>query len=95
MIRTGKLGIVRLTGADCLDLRLRRWAADRGRCQDCGESTYWTPRFDGDPLAYDMAHIRNRRMYGDTMENTKTLCHSCHQKSHNCNGKPLLRKHDA
>ncbi len=91
-IRVGKLGIVRLTGKDLDHLRLLRWTLSKGICQQCGRMTLLNPRFDGDPEAYDMAHIRNRRMYGDTLENTMTLCHADHMKSHNAGGKPCPTK---
>jgi hypothetical protein len=46
-------------------------------------------------MAYHMAHIKNKRMYGDTLENVRALCGCCHtgdKAEHNCNGKPLPRK---
>ncbi len=78
MIKTGKLGIVRCTGKDMAKLRSDCWHRDGGLCQECGESTYWHPRYDGDPLAYDMAHIKSRGAGGsDVLENVRVECHSC------------------
>jgi 5-methylcytosine-specific restriction endonuclease McrA len=83
-IAVGKLGIVRVTGADMADLRSRRWRLDRGICHTCGIATFYWPRFDGDPQAYDMAHIVSRGAGGsDVIENVRTECHSCHMREHN------------
>jgi len=79
--RTHKL-VVRLTGRELEELRHACWGRDNLRCKECGLETYWKPRWAGDPLAYDMAHIRNKRMYGDTLENVRTLCHKCHMAEH-------------
>ena len=91
----GKLGIIRLYGPDLEKLRDKCWERDRGICQKCGIALYRDSRFDGDPQAYHMAHIRNKRMYGDTLENVRALCGCCHtgdRAEHNCGGKPLPRK---
>jgi 5-methylcytosine-specific restriction endonuclease McrA len=83
MIKTGKLGIVRCTGKDLADLRLACWERDKGRCQECGEALYYQPRFGGDPLGYDMAHIKSRGAGGsDVLENVRCLCHQCHMLEH-------------
>jgi hypothetical protein len=88
-----KPNIARLEGPALTALRWQRWTLDKGICKKCGISTYWEPRFDGDPQAYDMAHKISRGAGGpDTLENTETHCHSCHMRSHNCGGKPLPRK---
>ena len=87
-----KPGIVRLIGKGLAVLRRQCWERDKGICQVCGCPTYWMARFAGDPQAYDMAHIRVRRLGGDVIDNVRTLCHSCHQKSHNCGGSPVPRK---
>jgi hypothetical protein len=47
------------------------------------------------PQSYHMAHIRNKRMWGDSIENVKALCGSCHRDSHNAGGKPCPPKGDA
>lgn len=79
----GKLGIVRLKGAALEDLRHACWLRDLGNCQNCRAFTFWKPRFDGDPVGYDMAHIKSRGAGGsDTLENVRCLCHSCHMKEH-------------
>jgi 5-methylcytosine-specific restriction endonuclease McrA len=83
MIHVGKLGIMRLTGPDLAKLRRDCWERDKGRCQECGVLTYWGPRFAGDPLAYDMAHIKSRGAGGsDVLENVRTLCHAEHMREH-------------
>lgn len=75
--------VVRLTGQAMAILRRDCWERSASRCQDCGKFTLWRPRFDGDPLAYDMAHIKSRGAGGsDTLDNVKTLCHTCHMREH-------------
>ena len=90
-IRIGKLGIVRLTGKDMGALRTQCLSRDEHCCVKCGrwvmdDVPYWA--FN----KYDMAHKKNKRMYGDVLENVETMCHECHMKSHNAGGKPLPRK---
>jgi hypothetical protein len=65
---------------------------DKERCVQCGKRLHLNARFDGDPDAYDMAHRRNKAMWGDTLDNVESLCHDCHMKSHNAGGKPVPRK---
>ncbi len=75
--------VVRLTGLELSTLRWMSWFRDAGRCKNCGVIVYYSPRFDGDPLAYDMAHIKSRGAGGsDTLDNVKTLCHTCHMREH-------------
>jgi len=90
MRRVGKLGIVRLTGIDLADLRARCFDRDGGECQNCGKRLYINARFAGDPDAYDMAHVRNKRMYGDAMDNVRALCHRCHMLEH-AGGKSIAK----
>jgi 5-methylcytosine-specific restriction endonuclease McrA len=87
----GMLGIVRLYGGDLTALRNDCWTRDAGICQSCGERTFKDARFDGDPLAYDMAHIGNRRNHGDALDNVRVLCHRCHMREHS-GGKPVPKK---
>lgn len=76
-------GTVRLSGKELTELREQRWNLDKGICRLCGWPTFFEPRFDGDPLAYDLAHIKSRGSGGgDTLENTMTAHHSCHMKLH-------------
>lgn len=80
--RTHKL-TVRLTGKALAKLRLQCWMRDFGRCKQCGRKVYFEARFDGDPLAYDMAHKRSRGAGGDdSLENVETLCHEDHMERH-------------
>jgi 5-methylcytosine-specific restriction endonuclease McrA len=79
----GRLGIVRLYGKDLEALRMACFDRAESICQNCGTPTSYLPRFDGDPAAYDMAHIQSRGAGGsDTLENVRCLCHSCHMKEH-------------
>jgi len=44
---------------------------------------FYLARFDGDPLAYDMAHIVSRGAGGsDELSNVRTLCHRDHMREH-------------
>lgn len=90
-IRIGNLGIVRRTGKDMDAMRNECLERDRHCCVKCGRYV-WDGVPDWFSNKYDMAHKRNKRMYGDVLENVETMCHECHMHSHNCGGKPLLRK---
>ena len=88
--RVGKTGTIRLTGKALEVLRRDCWLRHNETCQCCGERVYFESRFDGDPQAYDMAHIKSRGAGGsDVLDNVQCLCHSCHMKEHNCGGRPL------
>ena len=91
----GKCGIIRLYRNALEALRDACWERDKGECQTCASPLIRYPAWEGDPNAYHMAHIRNKRMYGDTLENVRALCGCCHTRDkaeHNCGGKPLPRK---
>lgn len=82
-VRIGKLGIVRLTGEALTLLRMKCWSRDNETCKACGERVHFSARFAGDPLAYDMAHLKSRGAGGsDLPSNVRTLCHSCHMREH-------------
>lgn len=81
---------IRLTGKALDALRLACFERDGGVCYVCGwPILYYKKRFEGDPDAYDMAHIRNKRMWGDHLGNVRSAHHGCHMRSHNCGGKPI------
>ena len=84
-VRVGRVtGKVRLSGEALERLRIERWHYDRGYCQECTVATHFRARWDGDPHAYDMAHIVSRGAGGsDTLDNVRTLCHRCHMAEHN------------
>lgn len=94
-VRIGKLGIVRLNGRAMTALRRARFEFDGYRCVDCGRQVAFNAeeslelRF---PVVGHLSHVHAKRNNGDTFENTRTRCPECHQKSHNCGGKPLERK---
>src|SRR5579859_3968535 len=76
-------GKVRLRGKALADLRYHRWMLDMRRCVVCGVRTFWQARYEGDPQAYGLAHVTSRGASGgDTLENTRTKCHSCHMQEH-------------
>jgi hypothetical protein len=81
----------RLQGKALSTLRMECWVRDGGRCVKCYTKLHYEPRYDGDPNAYDMAHKRNRRMYGDSIGNVQAECHSCHMKGHS-GEKPCPKK---
>ena len=83
-VRVGKLGIVRLSGKAMRQLREDVYVRDKGMCQcGCGRVAYFQARFEGDPHAYDMAHIVSRGAGGsDVMSNLKTMRHMCHMNEH-------------
>lgn len=75
MIRVGKLGIVRLTGPDLEALRRQRYELDSRRCVTCKR---WVRFERGEEDSMHMAHVQNKRMYGDTLANVRTKCGYCH-----------------
>lgn len=83
LVKVGKTGRVRLKGEALSFLRGHTYQNDLERCRHCGEYIFYTARFDGDPLAYDMAHIKSRGAGGsDLPSNVKALCHRDHMASH-------------
>ena len=90
----GKLGIVRLRGKALKELRRRVFERDRFLCVDCGCVVAWDWKDAvelGLPVG-ELSHHRNKRMYGDTEENTCCRCRPCHRDSHNAGGKPVPAK---
>lgn len=89
-----KPGIVRLKGKDLTALRLACYMRDGGRCTKCAVRV----SFEGDdhrpPM--HMAHIRNKRNYGDVIANVTTRCPDHHLVDmHNpkpCPPKPSLEE---
>jgi hypothetical protein len=81
----GKLGIVRLYGSDLTGLRRECFERDGYRCQRilhdlgfprrCLKKVRWE---SGHPDSGHMAHVRNKRMYGDVIDNVSTNCDECH-----------------
>jgi 5-methylcytosine-specific restriction endonuclease McrA len=70
-----KPGIVRLKPKDRGVLRVACFVRDDGRCTRCGKRVW----LKGPPsMQMHMAHVRNKRMYGDTLENVTTVCQDCH-----------------
>lgn len=71
----------RLKGKDMEALRLACFLRDDGKCTDCGRRVaILTPFYkNGERIPpMHMAHLRNKRMYGDTLENVTTRCQDCH-----------------
>lgn len=80
-MRVGKCGIVRLHGKALQDLRLACYRRDGGICQVCGQRVYFHAHHSASN-SYHMAHRRNKRMYGDVLENVRALCGDCHRAEH-------------
>ena len=74
--------VVRLKGKALDELRHQCWERAKGRSEKSGVALYWQPRFDGDPLAYDMAHIRPKALGGDVLSNVRALSHEEHVREH-------------
>ena len=96
--KAGKLGIVRLYGDDMLKLRGIAFLRSEGRCEmrdGHGVRCGYPITFENSELA----HVRNRRMFGDTLDNVLMSCKErfdgrlgCHALSHNAGGKPCPKK---
>lgn len=74
----------RLKGAALERLRLECYVRDMRRCVKCGKKVCFKPKgeYIYDPDGFEMAHIRNRRMFGDCLENVRTECGFCHKIFH-------------
>ena len=73
----------RLKGRALAELRVECFMRDRGVCQRCGRGTVFG-LLQECPDAFHMAHKRNKRMWGDTLDNVQTECGDCHRKYHQC-----------
>lgn len=72
----------RVKGADMTALREAVWTRDNGLCCFCGMPVDFT--------CGEMAHLRNKRMWGGGIDNIRGPAHKkCHQDSHNAGGKPV------
>lgn len=71
----------RLKGDDLEALRLACWERDKSLCQRCGVRTLLDYPQEH-PLAFHMAHKRNKRMWGDSLDQVQTECGDCHRKYH-------------
>lgn len=72
----------RLKGVDLSALGLACWHRDDGHCRECGILTLWDAPQESD-RSYHMAHIKAKRIGGDSLGNVRTLCGECHRKEHN------------
>ena len=89
--REGKTRPGRLQGDALAALRSECFYRDKGRCCDCMRPV----QLNGDAvwgMGMHMAHIKAKRMGGDSLQNVRTLCPECHRKSHNAGGKPVPSK---
>jgi 5-methylcytosine-specific restriction endonuclease McrA len=79
LIRKGKTGRIRRTGADISELRWQAYLRAEKKCEVCGVHV----SFDGSHRM-EMAHVEGRGRGGsDVLENVRCLCSECHQAEHN------------
>ncbi len=92
----------RLKGDALAALRAQCFERDQFRCQYrirtgyaldgsiCGYALCW------EPVTWDSGHMHHLKTRGaggkDELSNVQTICASCHQKAHNCEGKPCPPK---
>jgi hypothetical protein len=72
----------RLKGNNLIGLRIACYNRDKGRCRKCGAWTCMGLPHEH-PLSFHMAHIRNKRMHGDHIDQVQTECGDCHRTYHN------------
>ena len=71
----------RLEGVILGILRVDCYERDMGRCVRCGKSV-WMNLPQEDDASFHMSHKRNKRMWGDSLENVQAECGECHRKYH-------------
>jgi 5-methylcytosine-specific restriction endonuclease McrA len=79
----------RLRGPALKALRLACFERDGYRCRNCGVSVFWGES-DADTPYWalrgtrrgHMAHIGAKRRHGDSLDNVRTLCGTCHGIEH-------------
>lgn len=71
----------RLKGEDMRKLRDACFERDRGICQNCGcmVDPYAPMHFS---TAMHLAHKRNKRMWGDSLDQVACWCQRCHSRYH-------------
>lgn len=71
----------RLQGEALDVLRVACYERDGSRCNNCSRLT----NFDAPHEAIDsfhMAHVKGKRMHGDSLDNVRVECGDCHRKYH-------------
>lgn len=85
----------RMTAEELDALRAECWLRDGGKCQECGNDTLFNAPIEWDN-SFHMAHIKNKRMYGDHIDNVQTECGRHHREYHAFGPsrvKPVRSKH--
>lgn len=79
----------RLKGKELIALRNACFDRDKGICQEC---RVWTNSdlYHQHPHSAHMAHIKAKRIGGDSLDNVRTLCGDCHRKEH-AYGKEMVK----
>jgi hypothetical protein len=85
----------RLRGEGMKDLRLLCYERDGRKCVECNRPVVFVPWSPMQEDGYHMAHIRNRRMWGDNLENVHTKCGYCHIVLEHRGGKVVAKKEAA
>lgn len=81
----------RFRGNDLSKLRWDCFMRDRGICLECGVMVAdYLPEWHD--RKFHMAHIKAKRIGGDSLDNVRTLCGRCHRNEHNAGGKPCPPK---
>lgn len=71
----------RLQGADMDKLRNDVYMRDEGRCVACKKFVmFYAPSEHDDSM--HLAHRRNKRMWGDSIDNVDAQCGNCHRLEH-------------
>lgn len=84
--------IVRLKGKDMKALRIAVFLRDGGRCTKCKRRLVLEPWSMFQEDAMHLAHIRNKRNFGDTLQNCVAKCMRCHLIVEHMGGKVVPAK---
>ena len=68
----------RLAGAALEALRQACFERDGGKCVKCGRTLLYWHEWMMHPDRYHMSHKRNKRMFGDDLNNVEALCSGDH-----------------
>lgn len=77
----------RLQGGALKLLRELVFKRDGGKCVDCGVELIEYPPSIFHQRAYHMAHVRNKRMWMDSVDNCVSKCSGCHLVKEHTYGK--------
>lgn len=84
----------RLKGKELGALKLETFERDGWTCRECRRGVCVDVGLFH-PARAHWAHLRGKRMWGDSLENSRTLCSGCHHAEHNpkaCPTKPVMEE---